>query len=144
MGPLTSINRWFSILRGLEYHDSEWTLECISVQKLMEQRLRRPMNETEARLVWPNAGGGKETPEGEIKALREANNKETIKFFVKLSDVPLRIHARHIQVLMQSYASFTTVSQRVKKNPAQNKRWYHRMAGAVRLSPCCVPRFQKG
>ena len=44
---------------------------------------------------------------------------------------------------MQSYASFTTVSQRVKKNPAHNKRWYHRMAGAVRLSPCCVPRFLK-
>ena len=85
MGPLTSINRWFSILGGLEFHDSEWTLECISVQKLMEQRLRRPMNETETRLVWPNAGGGKKTPEGEVKALREANNKETINFSSNLA-----------------------------------------------------------
>ena len=40
MGPLTSINRWFSILHGAEYHDPEWTVEFLSVQKVIEQRLK--------------------------------------------------------------------------------------------------------
>jgi hypothetical protein len=65
-----------------------------------------------------------------------------MKFFIKLCDAPLRLHPRHLLLLMEPFWHFEGLTQKHKKNPAHNKRWYRAMAGlAVSIGVACVRTF---
>ena len=78
MGPEVSANRWFSIVKGIEFHDAEWTLERLSVKRFVEKRLRRPLREDETHLIWPTADP-KKNAAAQIKQLRDqSGNKDSL------------------------------------------------------------------
>ena len=77
MGPLTSCNRWFSIVKGIEFHDGEWTVERVSVQKYIEASLKRRLTEAETHLIWPTADP-KKNAAAEVKQLRDQNENKDV------------------------------------------------------------------
>jgi hypothetical protein len=71
VGKETSLNRWFSITRGIQIHDPEWTLERETAIHDTEAKLRRKLTEEETRLIWPTKDP-KKNDAAAVKQLRAA------------------------------------------------------------------------